>query len=90
MVYLLETELVDNKSLYFSLKNIYGIGKNKSFFICKKLGFSINFKIKDLTNEQINTLVNFVETSNYIINNDLKKKRTLFINNLIILTFALD
>jgi ribosomal protein S13 len=28
----------------------------KSFFICKKLGFSLNLKIKNLSEEQINQI----------------------------------
>jgi len=36
MIYILETELPENKSIYFSLTKIFGIGKFQSFLICKK------------------------------------------------------
>jgi small subunit ribosomal protein S13 len=53
MLYLLETKLPENKSVFFALTNVYGIGKNTAFLICKKLGFSMNLKTKDLTQEQV-------------------------------------
>jgi len=40
MVYILETELLENKSIYFSLIKIFGINQFQSFLICKKLGLS--------------------------------------------------
>ena len=52
MIYLLETELQDNKSLYISLRYVFGIGNYNSTIICKKLGFSKNFKVSELTEEQ--------------------------------------
>ena len=52
MIYLLETELQDNKSLYISLRYVFGIGSYNSTIICKKLGFSKNFKVSELTEEQ--------------------------------------
>jgi small subunit ribosomal protein S13 len=56
MVYILESKIPENKSVLFALKFIYGIGKNKSFKLCKKLGFSPNLKVKNLSKEQINRL----------------------------------
>jgi ribosomal protein S13 len=51
MIYLFESELPENMSVFFALKRIYGIGKTRSFLICKKLGFSINLKIKHLSKD---------------------------------------
>jgi ribosomal protein S13 len=45
MIYLFESELPENKSVYFALTHIYGIGKANSFN-CRKLGFSANLKVK--------------------------------------------
>ena len=75
MVYILETELNKNKSIFFALTKIYGINFNTSVFICKNLGFSKNLKIKNLTNKQIKNII-------YLINN-LKKIKTIKIENLI-------
>ena len=72
MIYLLETELQDNKSLYISLRYVFGIGNYNSTIICKKLGFSKNFKVSELTEEQKFNLVKLIETSKFLINSDLK------------------
>jgi small subunit ribosomal protein S13 len=77
MVYLFETKVPDNKSVFFALTYVYGIGKSNSLFICKKLGFSINFKVKDLSKEQINLLLNTIESLNIELGGDLKKLKLL-------------
>ena len=73
MIYLFESKLPEAKSLYFALTNIYGIGKNRSFLICKKLGFSYNIKVKNLSSSQINQIIKLIETLNFILANDLKR-----------------
>lgn len=83
MLYLLETNLPENKSVFFALTRVYGIGQNTAFKICKKLGFSINLKIKDLTQEQIVEIVNTIDSLDLILNNELKKLRSLALKNLI-------
>ena len=83
MLYLLETKLPENKSVFFALTNVYGIGKTTSFFICKKLGFSMNLKIKDLNQEQIVDILQVVESLNLTLNNELKKLRSLTLKKLI-------
>jgi small subunit ribosomal protein S13 len=83
MIYLLETELKNNKSILFAIKLIYGIGRSTSLKICKQLGFSSNFKIYNLSNEQTLKLLKLIEESNLVINNDLKTLQSSFIKNLI-------
>ena len=83
MVYILETELNKNKSIFFALTKIYGINFNTSVSICKKLGFSKNLKIKNLTNKQIKNIVYLITNSNINLNNNLKKIKTIKIENLI-------
>jgi ribosomal protein S13 len=46
MLYLLETNLPDQKSIFFALLEVHGIGREMAFSLCKKLGFSINLKVK--------------------------------------------
>ena len=43
----------------------------------KKLGFSNNLKIKNLSNEQINALLIVIESLNVELSNDLKKSKKL-------------
>jgi small subunit ribosomal protein S13 len=83
MLYILETKLSDHKSVYFALTNIYGIGKSIAFIICKKLGFSINLKIKDLTPEQVVEMVQLIDSLNLNLNNELKKLNSLILKNLV-------
>jgi small subunit ribosomal protein S13 len=82
-MYLLETELIKDKSIFLALKNVYGIGKSKSYFFCKRLGFSFSLKVNDLSDEQITKLLKLIETSNVILTSDLKKIKQLVIKNLV-------
>lgn len=83
MLYLLETNLPENKSVFFALTHIYGIGRSTAFRICKKLGFSINLKIKDLTQEQTLDIIQMTESLDLTLNNELKKLNSLTLKNLI-------
>ena len=83
MVYLFESELSENKSIFFALTHIFGIGRSNSLLICKKLGFSKNFKIKNLSKEQISKLVTIIEISNLTLIGDLKKLKSLKMKKLL-------
>ena len=83
MLYLLETNLPENKSVFFALTYIYGIGNSTAFRICKKLGFSTNLKIKDLTQEQTLEILQTIDSMDLVLNNELKKLRSLSLKNLI-------
>ena len=83
MLYILETNLSDRKSVFFALANVHGIGKNTALLICKKLGFSINLKIKDLDQEQVAEIVQLVDFLGLLLNNELKKFKSLTLKNLI-------
>ena len=83
MIYLFESELSKNKPLPFALQSIYGLGKIQSFFICKKLGFSKNLTVKDLSKEQISRLVKIIESINILVAGDLLKARLLIAKKLV-------
>lgn len=83
MIYLFESELPENMSVVFALKRIYGIGKKNSFLICKKLGFSINLKIKNLSKHQITYILNLINSLNLVVAADLKNLKNLITKNLI-------
>ena len=83
MLYLFETKLPENKSVFFALSSIYGIGQKTSILICKKLGFSLNLKVKDLTSKQSVEILKIIESSELILTNELKKLQTLSLKNLI-------
>ena len=77
MIYIFETDLITNKSVLFSLQKIYGIGYKQSLKICKRLGFSKNFKLSSLTDDQKKKLIKFIEISNLKITTELKKQKSL-------------
>lgn len=83
MIYIFETELKENKPIYLSLTHIYGIGKNKSLLICKKLGFSKSVKVNDLNKNKIKEIIKTCETLNYTLASDLKKTKNLILKKLI-------
>jgi small subunit ribosomal protein S13 len=41
--------------------------------MCKKLGFSLNLKIKNLSSSQIHQISKLVEFASFIVTNDLKR-----------------
>ena len=83
MVYLFESALPKNKSLFFALCNIYGLGPKSALVLCKKLGFSRNLTVKDLSKEQIAKLVKIIESLNMIIGGDLLKIQLLIAKKLV-------
>lgn len=83
MVYIFESELLENKSISISLTQIFGIGNSNSILICKKLGFSNNLKVKNLSKEQLSKLVKTIETLNINLASDLRKTKLLILKNLI-------
>ena len=83
MVYLLETELKESKPVFLALKNVYGIGKSRSLFFCKQLGFSFDLKINELSDDQIAKLLKLIESSNFIITSDLKKLKQIITKKLV-------
>lgn len=76
-MYILESKLPEDKSIYYALKYIYGIGNSRSLFICKKLGFLLNLKVKNLSSIQIVQLLKFVDSLNFVVANDLKRMKLL-------------
>lgn len=83
MIYLFETELPENKAIFISLTHIYGIGKSNSIFLCKTLGLCENFKIKNLSKEQIHKIIKTIEKLNLLLASDLKKVKLLITKKLI-------
>jgi len=87
MSYLFESKLPEIKPVQFGLNYIYGINKNRSLLICKKLGFSLNLKVKNLSANQANQIIKLVESLNFVVANDLKrlnllcKERLIFIKS---------
>lgn len=83
MIYIFESEIPENKSVFLSLAYIYGLGKSNSYLICKNLGFSKNLKVKNLSKEQVNKLIKTIEYLNIQLSSDLKKLKLITTKKLI-------
>ena len=83
MIYILKTNLPDDKSVRLSLTYVYGIGPALSTILCKKLGISSNLKTKDLTREQTVDLLKLVDSLKLPLNNELKKIQSVSMKKLI-------
>lgn len=83
MVYILDAEILENKSIYFSLTKVFGIGQYQSSLACKKLGLASNCKLIRLTPDQTVNLIKFIENSKLLINNNLKKSKVMIAKKLI-------
>lgn len=83
MLYILETKLPENKSVTIALSSVYGIGKSTSINICKKLGFSSNLKVSNLTEEQTLEILKLIEFLSLTTTNELKQLKSQNLKNLI-------
>ena len=83
MVYLFESELPKNKLFVFAIVKIYGIGRVKAFFICKRLGFSRNLTVNDLSKEQLSRLIKSIESFDILVAGDLLKSQLLLMKKLV-------
>ena len=73
MVYLLGSQLSNDKKLNKALTSIFGIGLAQSNNLCKKLGFSSKLKAKELNKSQKIKLEELAKKLNLTIKNDLKR-----------------
>jgi len=77
MIYLFESKLPESKSIYFGLTQIYGISEKSSLLICKKLGFLLNLKVKNLSKNQVSKITKTIKSMQFLIANDLKRYNLL-------------
>ena len=73
MVYLLGSQLPNNKKLNKSLTSIFGIGEGQSNKMCKKLGFSPRLRARELTPSQKIELEELAKKLDLSIKGDLKR-----------------
>ena len=83
MAYLFETELLENKLVFLSIMDIYGLGKFSSLLVCKRLGFSKNLKTKNLSKDQLTQLIETIESLNKELAGALKKSKILRVQKLV-------
>jgi small subunit ribosomal protein S13 len=69
------------KRLEVGLTYIYGIGRSKAHEIADALGLSLDTKVRDLTDEEITNLRNYID-GNLQVEGDLRRERSQAIKRL--------
>ncbi len=69
------------KRLEIALTYIFGIGQSSSQQICSALGLSPDTKVRDLTDEEITNLRNYID-GNLQVEGDLRRERSQAIKRL--------
>ena len=73
--------LPNQKRLEIGLTYIYGIGQPSAHKICLALGLSPDTKVRDLTEEEVAKLREYIDSS-YQVEGDLRRERTQAIKRL--------
>jgi small subunit ribosomal protein S13 len=73
--------LPNQKRLEVGLTYIYGIGNSSARQICAALGLSLDTKVRDLTDEEVTQLRNYID-SNLQVEGDLRRERSQAIKRL--------
>src|SRR2546423_9014722 len=73
--------LTNQKRLEIGLTYIYGIGQPSARQVCVALGLSPDTKVRDLTDEEITRLREYIDT-NLQVEGDLRRERTQAIKRL--------
>ena len=81
MIRVFGVDLPQNKKIAIALTYIYGIGLTKSKIILNKTNINPDIKCKDLSNEQLNNVRNFI-THNHEVEGDLRRLHANYIRRL--------
>jgi small subunit ribosomal protein S13 len=73
--------LPNQKRLEIGLTYIYGIGQPTARQVCAALGLSPDTKVRDLTDEEVTQLRNYID-SNLEVEGDLRRERSQAIKRL--------
>lgn len=73
MVRILGNNLANKKKIYIALTSIYGIGISTSLKILGKLDINPNCKVSELTENNVSSLRDILETEEFELEGDLKR-----------------
>jgi small subunit ribosomal protein S13 len=76
------TDLPKEKRVEVGLTYIYGIGINRSREILEKTGVNPDTRVKDLTEDEVNTIRDYI-SNGFIVEGDLRRKIALDIKRLV-------
>jgi small subunit ribosomal protein S13 len=71
---LLGVDIPGNKKIEYSLRYIYGIGPSRSIELLKAAGIDPTMKANDITEEQINQLMEVVAERKVALEGDLRRE----------------
>ncbi|CAI9086061.1 30S ribosomal protein S13 [Candidatus Methylacidiphilum fumarolicum] len=74
MARILGVEIPGNKPLIAALPVIYGIGRSRAKLICEQAELNPQMRAKDLTNQQINRIIQVIEENGFVIEGDLRRE----------------
>jgi small subunit ribosomal protein S13 len=74
--------LPNQKRLEIGLTYIFGVGRSTSLKICSELGLSPETKVRDLTDEEVTKLRNYID-QNLEVEGDLRRERQQAIKRLV-------
>lgn len=75
-------DLPKEKRVEVGLTYIYGVGINRSREILEKTGVNPDTRVKDLTEDEVNTLRDYI-SNGFIVEGDLRRKIALDIKRLV-------
>ena len=75
-------DLPRTKRIEIGLTYIFGVGRSTSLKICSELGLSPDTKVRDLTDEEVTKLRNYID-QNLEVEGDLRRERQQSIKRLI-------
>jgi len=74
--------LPNQKRLEIGLTYIFGVGRSTSLKVCGELGLSPDTKVRDLTDEEVTKLRNYID-QNLEVEGDLRRERQQAIKRLV-------
>ncbi len=71
---LLGVEIPAKKKVAFSLRYIYGIGPARADLILKEAGLPADLRAQDLTEEQLNKILQVITEHKWVVEGDLRRE----------------
>lgn len=75
-------DLPNNKRIEIGLTSIYGIGRSSSIKILKESKIDPNIRVNKLTEDELSKIRSVIESSNYVVEGDLRREINLAIKRL--------
>lgn len=75
-------DLPNDKRIEIGLTSIYGIGRSSSIKILKESKIDPNIRVNKLTEDELSKIRSVIESSNYVVEGDLRREINLAIKRL--------